>query len=108
MDVKKKITSLGAQRVFVAGTTSRARKYLQNERPSVVVLDINLGNETTIELARELGEKHIPYLFATGYGAEAEMPVDLVNRIILTKPLEMKSLEQALNDLGVFEVFDAS
>ncbi|MCP3429978.1 response regulator, partial [Opacimonas viscosa] len=58
MDVKKKITSLGAQRVFVAGTTSRARKYLQNERPSVVVLDINLGNETTIELARELGEKH--------------------------------------------------
>ena len=108
MDVKKKITSLGAQRVFVAGTTSRARKYLQNERPSVVVLDINLGNETTIELARELGEKHIPYLFATGYGAEAEMPEDLVNRIILTKPLEMKSLEQALNDLGVLEVFDAS
>ena len=71
-------------------------------------MDINLGNETTIELARELGEKNIPYLFATGYGAEAEMPEDLVNRKVLTKPLEMKSLEQALNDLAVLEVFDAS
>ena len=94
--------------MFVAGSTSRARKYLENERPSVVLLDINLGNETTIDLARELGEKNIPYLFATGYGAEAEMPEDLMNRKILTKPLEMESLEQALSDLGVLEVVDAS
>lgn len=108
LDVKKKMTAMGAQKVFVAGSTSRARKYLENERPSVVVLDINLGNETTIDLARELGEKNIPYLFATGYGAEAEMPEDLVNRKILTKPLEVESLEQALSDLGVLEVVDAS
>ncbi|MCB9386171.1 MAG: hypothetical protein H6509_16295 [Bryobacterales bacterium] len=31
------------------------------------MLDVNLGKETSIELAGELRERGIPFVFATGY-----------------------------------------
>jgi DNA-binding response OmpR family regulator len=57
-------------RVTTANTLADARELAFSELPSVVLLDVNLGDGDGLELARELGEapltSGIPVIFVSG------------------------------------------
>lgn len=54
--------------------------------PDLALLDVNLGNETSFEVAEPLAELGAPFGFATGYGDQLAFPPGLARAPKLCKP----------------------
>jgi DNA-binding NtrC family response regulator len=66
----------------------------------VAVLDVHLAGERVWPVARELTERGVPFLFVTGdVAVHAQLPADLRQITILTKPFDEIRLEQSINDI---------
>ena len=59
------------------------------------LLDVNLGSETSIPVARRLAELGIPYAFATGYGESFRIPAELEAVPVMKKPYDADALRHA-------------
>jgi CheY-like chemotaxis protein len=59
------------------------------------ILDVNLAGIPSFPVADILRQRGIPFVFATGYGAE-DLPVGYRNERTLRKPFESRKLEQAI------------
>lgn len=66
------------------------------ETIDAAVLDVNLGDGTSSEIANVLAERNIPFILATGYGATTP---NAHNAPILQKPYMMRDLEQAFSQI---------
>jgi DNA-binding response OmpR family regulator len=64
----------------------------------VAVLDVNLGGEWINPVADALSERNVPFLFVTGYGANA-LPSEYAQRPRICKPFRMADLLGAVSDL---------
>ncbi len=62
------------------------------------VLDINLSDERSFPVALVLGDRSVPFLFATGYG-ERGLETPFTDAPVLTKPYSLASLERSLRDV---------
>lgn len=67
---------------------------IEAARFELAVLDVNVAGETSFNLARELVQRGVPFVFSTGYGA-AGLPADLQNQRVLTKPFDRDALRAA-------------
>jgi hypothetical protein len=65
---------------------------LRNQNIDAAVLDVNLGGEMIYPLADVLAADHVPFVFITGYGAEA-IERRYSNVPILQKPIEPGALK---------------
>lgn len=90
---------LGAETVTTAATVEGALDSIDTARPSVAMLDINLGDRTSYPIADRLAELDIPFLFATGYGEQASPPVEHRGRPIVQKPYTIENIARALAGL---------
>ncbi|WP_204259556.1 response regulator [Lichenicola cladoniae] len=61
----------------------------------VAVLDVNLHGKLSYPIAEMLVDRHIPFIFATGYG-RAGLPENLRNVLVVTKPFREQQLADAL------------
>ena len=86
LDVEDALHSLGAKRVVTASSVRQGRDAMAEDRFDLAILDINLGNDSSLSLAEELRTRGIPFLFASGYGDEAQLSEELAGREIITKP----------------------
>ncbi|MCL3882882.1 response regulator [Marivita sp. GX14005] len=79
-------------------TSDAAEEALGQDRPSLALLDVNLGRgETSLPLARRLRELNVPVVFLTGYSAETGgFPDDLRDVRRLSKPIQDVELLSAL------------
>jgi light-regulated signal transduction histidine kinase (bacteriophytochrome) len=99
LDAEDIAARLGASSVFSAPSVDSAMEIIANNRPSVAMLDINLGDRTSFSIADRLLALNIPFLFATGYGEQANMPMDHRSRTILQKPYTLENVARAMEDL---------
>ncbi len=60
--------------------------------PDVAVLDFNLGSETSEEVADDLIEQRVPFVFATGYGDNVMIPERFRHIPIVRKPVNRSAL----------------
>jgi CheY-like chemotaxis protein len=67
--------------------------------PTLAILDINLGDHTSFAIADRLLELDIPFLFATGYGEQAQLPDDHKARAVVQKPYTLENVARALPEL---------
>ncbi|MCB1884918.1 MAG: GAF domain-containing protein [Geminicoccaceae bacterium] len=96
LDAEDEILRLGASRVEVAPDVVGALRFLDAERPGFAVLDLNLGIETSLPVAERLHEMGVPFLFATGYGDKADLPVAYKDTPIVRKPYAAADLRRHL------------
>lgn len=61
----------------------------------LAVLDVNLGGQPSTPIARALEARGIPFLFATGYGAEGLLP-EYRRSGLLRKPFTQGDLAKGL------------
>ena len=61
----------------------------------VAILDLNLAGEPVFPVADELIRRGIPFVFATGYGADGVLPA-YRNHPILAKPYSRREVNAAL------------
>lgn len=82
----------------VVATASRLDDGLEKARTlaiDVAVLDVNLHGELSYPIANLLVGRHIPFIFATGYG-RAGLPDNLRDAEFVTKPFRERQLDDAL------------
>jgi CheY-like chemotaxis protein len=61
----------------------------------IAILDVNVGGENVEPVADKLAERHIPFVFATGYGI-AGVPVQHRARPVLAKPFRIDQLQDGM------------
>ena len=61
-------------------------------------LDLRLGDETSLPLAKRLGELGLPFAFLTGYQGDA-IPDEFKARAVIVKPYTADQLAQMLHSL---------
>lgn len=66
-DMQMLLEEQGARVLGPAASLAEAKALLAAERPTVAVLDVNLGGEYVFPLAEELLALEVPFVFATAY-----------------------------------------
>lgn len=101
LDAEDIANRLGARSVTTAATVQGALDSIEAHPPTVAVLDINLGDRNSYPIADRLAELKRPFLFATGYGEQANLPQNHRGRLVVQKPYTLENLARALDALGV-------
>jgi light-regulated signal transduction histidine kinase (bacteriophytochrome) len=92
MDTEDTLRKLGASSVRLAANVAAARRELDVRLPSFAILDFNLGNETSADVAGWLQASDVPFLFVTGYGDNVIIPDQFKLIPIARKPMSATSL----------------
>lgn len=93
--------SLSARGIGVRGphaTVEAALRDLEAAAPSAAVLDLNLGDQTSIAVAEELRRRGIPFVFATGYGDSLMIPEAFQAVPVVRKPYDWKAIVAQLGE----------
>ncbi|MOA24229.1 putative transcriptional regulatory protein pdtaR [compost metagenome] len=92
MDVENMLEDNGIKTIETATSSAMAIEKLKSYVPDVAILDINLGSDTSIPIARELHRRGIPFLFATGYADGSMVPDEFGNVPVIRKPYDEDAL----------------
>jgi len=92
---------LGAASVTTAATVEGALEFIDTARPTVAMLDINLGDRNSYPIADRLAELGVPFIFATGYGEQANPPVEHRGRLVVQKPYTLENVARAFDSLNI-------
>lgn len=90
----------------VAASVARideALKRIEAERFDAAILDVNIGGETSWDVADALRRQGVPFVFSTGYGS-AGMKPEYRSSPVLQKPFGADDLERALRRLFIAAV----
>jgi len=82
--------------VRTASGVAQALREISDHPPEFAVLDVNLGTETSFEIAKRLAEIGVPFVFATGYGEQVAFPPEFSDVSKLRKPYSIDSLREAV------------
>jgi CheY-like chemotaxis protein len=87
-DIQTLLEEQGARVIGPAASLLEAQALLATERPTVAVLDVNLGGEYVFPLVTRLREKDVPFVFATAYADnEGLFPEEARTAPRLAKPV---------------------
>ncbi len=89
--VNDSLTDMGFSVVGPFSRISDACRALQDNQVDAAILDVNLAGETVYSLAEMLTARKIPFVFATGYGAES-IESRFEHIPVLQKPIEKDML----------------
>jgi CheY-like chemotaxis protein len=98
MDSEAMLKSLGAAKVSLARNVAEGLQALDNERPSLAILDYRLKGENSLPLARRLAELGVRFGFLTGYEGDG-IPREFRDRPLLAKPFTAAQLLGLLRTL---------
>ncbi|MEZ4599545.1 MAG: response regulator [Syntrophotaleaceae bacterium] len=94
------LENLGFLTCPAAATGQRALESMREEKPDIVLMDINLtGNMNGVDTARKMQESgRMPVIFITGYssGDLYEQARHLNPIAIFTKPIRLQALQKAI------------
>jgi DNA-binding response OmpR family regulator len=97
LDLEATLEDAGWSVIGPVGTLSRARDLVARSRPDIACLELNLGGETSHDLARDLLAQEVPVVFISGRDARA-LPEDLRAVPMLGKPVDPALLLRTLAD----------
>jgi len=91
MPAEDMLEELGCTVVHTASTLAAALEAVEREEFDIALLDINLNGTESLPVADRLREAGRPFVFTTGYGAEAARGAPVV-----VKPYKLRDLEMAI------------
>ncbi len=74
LDLADIVSSAGALPVGPAGSVRQALRYLESTDVTAAILDVNLGNEDSLEIACWLRTAGIPFIYHSGHFSEKNPP----------------------------------
>jgi CheY-like chemotaxis protein len=95
MLVEAMLDDLGCAAVLSAASVREALDLVSRGGFDIALLDVNLAGERVFPVADELRRLGVPFIFASGYGADGLRP-DLKDVPIIQKPFQLGDLEAAL------------
>ena len=96
LDTEDMMLKLGVATVRIASGVADALRAIEERAPSFALLDVNLGAETSFEIAEALTHRSIKFSFATGYGEQVVFPALFSDAPRLRKPYAIETLRATL------------
>lgn len=96
LDTEEVILELGAREVVVCDDIEGAKEACEAGNIGFAMLDINLGDQTSFEVAELLLEMRLPFIFASGYGDTSILPEHLAHVPVIGKPYDPESISRAV------------
>jgi CheY-like chemotaxis protein len=100
LDFEDTILGFGVASVRTAGNVARALDMIDERAPDFALLDVSLIRENSFAIAERLDALKIPFVFVTGYGADAGIPAAFTGKPRLPKPCSTAALQAALHHLS--------
>ncbi|MEO6380661.1 MAG: HWE histidine kinase domain-containing protein [Nitrobacter sp.] len=91
-DAQAMLEEAGAGHVEAVPNATDALRLIAAMPPDAAVLDVNLGSGTSFPIADELAARGIPFVFATGYGDQINIPPRYRDVPVVRKPYTAESL----------------
>lgn len=98
LDAEDILDRLGAE-VMTASSVEGGLEVIDSDPPTLAVLDINLGDQTSFTVADRLDDLGTPFIFATGYGEQAVLPDAHLHRTVVQKPYTLEGIARILEEL---------
>jgi CheY-like chemotaxis protein len=95
-DLTDYFQQLGVEVIGPVGSVSEALELLESADVHGAVLDINLRGERVYPVADVLRQKHVPFIFASGYGGETE-PAAYADVPRCIKPVDFSVLAKTVS-----------
>jgi DNA-binding response OmpR family regulator len=80
-------------------SSAQALHWLESDTPDIALLDVMLKDGTSVEIARALKSRGIPFAIYSGLPPNARGPSELQNVPWLEKPVSRETLTAVLGDL---------
>jgi light-regulated signal transduction histidine kinase (bacteriophytochrome) len=96
LELERTLRRLGASDVYAFGTLARAQHFVGELAIDIAVLDVNLNNATSYDLADILIDRGIPFVFVTGYGLEFRAPERFSDVPVVGKPASIDDFAIAI------------
>jgi len=100
LDFEDRILGFGVMTVRTASNVAGALDMIAERAPDFAFLDVSLIHENSFAIAERLDALKIPYVFVTGYGADAKIPAAFTDKPQLPKPCSSTALQAALRRLA--------
>jgi light-regulated signal transduction histidine kinase (bacteriophytochrome) len=98
LDAEDILQRFGAT-ITTASTVDAAHDRLDETRFDFAILDINLGDQTSFGIADRLQDMGVPFFFASGYGEQANLPMEHRARPVVQKPYTTGNIIRSVEDL---------
>jgi DNA-binding NarL/FixJ family response regulator len=86
LNIATEVAARGAVIVGPVGTVDGALEALKSTHVDGAILDINLRGRKSFPIAEALADRHIPFVFATGYQISHDIPARYANAARFEKP----------------------
>jgi light-regulated signal transduction histidine kinase (bacteriophytochrome)/CheY-like chemotaxis protein len=96
MEAEDVLHDLGFGDCQIVGSVRAARELIEQHPVSFAMLDVNLGKETSEEIADLLLERRVPFIFASGYGDRAFTTSRFEGVPVITKPYTERDIRAAI------------
>ena len=94
-DAQDMLRRLGFGAVETASSIQGALNAMAEMQFDLLLLDVNLSDESSFPVASEARRRGIPYLFASGYGEQLVLPDEFAGAIVVSKPYRDTAIAQA-------------
>ncbi len=98
MDAADMLRGLGAETVHMASNVADALRILEANPVTFALLDVNLGNESSLRVAEECASSDITCVLATGYGKSGDAVKAFPQSVVLRKPYTVEHVKSALSE----------
>jgi CheY-like chemotaxis protein len=99
LDFEDRILGMVATTVRSASNVARALDMIAERAPDFALLDVGLIHERSFAIAERLDALKIPYIFVTGYGADAKISMPFTGKPRLPQPYSSEALQAVLQRL---------
>lgn len=99
MDAEGMLADHGFTSVATASSAAEALRHIRSRPVAAAILDVNLGDSTSLPIAEVLRDKQVPFVFATGYGDGGTIPPEFAEVPVVRKPYDALALVQALSQV---------
>lgn len=97
IDIENILRTIGFVNIYTVGSVKDALNVIAHHNIDIALLDINLGHETSFNVAKKLQDYDCLFMFVTGYSEyRHEMSQDFPDNMVISKPLDKAKLEYAL------------
>ncbi|QDV09061.1 DNA-binding response regulator CreB [Planctomycetes bacterium Poly30] len=93
------LATFGLQVVGPFEGNDSASQRIRAGEVDVAVLDLELGDGTSIPTASQLRAAGLPFLFMSGHDMDEQVPAEFQNEMSLPKPVEPEILVDAIREL---------
>ena len=99
MELDTILAGAGAEVVGPCRTVAQARILIEGNSISAAILDFQLGQDTTMPVARQLTRHGIPFVFFTGQVNTRQIHAECPGAKVISKPLQRRTILAAIADM---------